>query len=185
MLVSFLDKHFDFLLSSQLCIILIYVGLLGITSATVAWQIRRHEASNTRVRKIFHLIMVAAIVPALMYQCTFLFVASGISLALLVLLETMRLIELWPVYELLQQTVQTFIDEKDAGIVALTPFYLLVGCLMPIFVHPCPCDLLDTAGFNLLSLLSGVISVGIGDAAASFVGSKYGNHYWPSKTNNL
>lgn len=151
------------------------------TVATVIWQMNRHEESNTRTRKIFHVLIVLVFVPGLIYQCAFLFVASGIALAILIVLETMRAIRLPPLHDILEHSVKCFIDEKDAGIVALTPIYLLVGCSMPLWLHPCPCDLTDSAGFELLPLMAGVISVGIGDTAASIVGSKFGKIKWWSK----
>lgn len=157
------------------------MGLIGVTVVTVNWQMNRSEKSNTRTRKIFHILIVFVFVPGLIYQCTFLFVASGIALALLIVLETMRVIRLAPVYEVLEEAVRSFIDEKDAGLIALTPIYLLVGCSTPIWLHSCPCDLTDSAGFELIPLMAGVISVGIGDTAASIVGSKFGRHKWPSK----
>lgn len=146
---------------------------------------QRNEKSNTRTRKIFHILVVLVFVPGLIYQCTFLFVASGVALALLIVLETMRIIQLKPFYLVLETAVRSFIDEKDAGYVALTPIYLLVGCSMPMWLHPCPCDLTDSAGFELIPLLAGVVSVGIGDTFASIIGSKFGRHKWPSKEKNL
>lgn len=159
----------------------LYVGLIGMTVATVTWQMNRHEQSNTRTRKIFHVLIVLVFVPGLIFQCAFIFVASGIALALLIVLETMRIIQLPPLYHILDHSVKCFIDEKDAGFVALTPIYLLVGCSMPLWLHPCPCDLTDSAGFDLLPLMAGVISVGVGDTAASIVGSKFGRTKWWSK----
>lgn len=162
----------------------LYVGLIGMTVATVKWQMNRIEKtkSNTRTRKIFHFLIVLVFVPGLIFQCAFIYVASGIALALLIILETMRIIQLWPVYNILEKSVKCFIDEKDAGFLALTPIYLLIGCSMPIYLHPCPCDLTDSAGFELLPLMSGVISVGIGDTAASVFGSsRLGRTKWWSK----
>lgn len=161
--------------------IALYIGLIGMTVATVAWQMNRSKQSNTRTRKIFHILIVMVFVPGLIYQCAFIYVASGIALALLIVLETIRIIELPPIYTILDHSVKCFIDEKDAGYVALTPIYLLVGCSIPLWLHPCPCDLTDSAGFELLPLMAGVISVGIGDTAASIVGSKFGKTKWWSK----
>lgn len=155
------------------------MGLLGITVAAVSWHLSRNKTSNTRIRKIFHILIVLVFVPGLIYQCTFLFVASGVVLALLLLLELVRILELKPFADILQQAVNSFVDEKDAGVVAMTPIYLLVGCSLPVWLHPCPCDLTDAAGFELLPLMAGVISVGLGDTAASVIGSKFGRFHWP------
>lgn len=185
--------------------IVLYLGLIGMMVATVTWQMNRNEKSNTRTRKIFHLLIVFVFVPGLIYQCAFLFVASGIALALMIVLETIRVIRLSPICNALEQAVKCFVDEKDAGLVALTPIYLLIGCSAPLWLHPCPCDLTDSAGFEILPLMAGVISVGkadmiktgwykdrhrtvfqfilgIGDTAASIIGSKYGKTKWRSKS---
>lgn len=143
-----------------MCMIILYMGLIGMTVATVTWQMNRNERSNTRTRKIFHVLIVFVFVPGLIYQCAFLFVASGIALALMIVLETMRVIQLAPIHNALEQAVKCFIDEKDAGSVALTPIYLLIGCSAPFWLHPCPCDLTDSAGFEIFPLMAGVISVG-------------------------
>lgn len=140
--------------------IVLYTGLIGLTVATVQWQMNRTEQSNTRTRKIFHGLIVFVFVPGLVYQCALLFVASGIALAVMLVLETMRIIRLTPIHNVLEQAVKCFIDEKDAGLVALTPIYLLIGCSAPIWLHPCPCDLTDSAGFEILPLMAGVISIG-------------------------
>lgn len=161
--------------------IVLYIGLIGLTISIVAWHVNRHEQSNTRTRKIFHFLIVFVYLPSLIYQCSFIFLASGIALAVFILMETIRIIKLPPLYPLLEQSIKSFVDEKDAGLVALTPIYLLVGCSMPLWIHPCPCDLTDSAGFEILPLLAGVISVGFGDTAASIVGSKFGRIPWPCK----
>lgn len=161
------------------------MGLIGVTVATVIWQMKRSEQSNTRTRKIFHVLIVLVFMPGLIYQCSFLFIASGVALALLVILETMRIIQLPPIHSALENSVKSFIDEKDAGLVALTPIYLLVGCSIPLWIHPCPCDLTDSAGFELIPLMSGVISVGVGDTAASIVGSKFGRFKFPGNGTNI
>lgn len=67
----------------------------------------------------------------------------------------------------MHQGYSYFADEKDE-FVSLTPLYLLCGLSFPLWM---PAN--DTA---LLPLLSGVLTVGIGDAAASFVGSNWGKH---------
>lgn len=63
----------------------------------------------------------------------------------------------------------------------MTPLYLLIGCSLPLWIHPNPSDITGSAGFDFLALSSGVLSVGVGDTVASFVGSKYGKHKWLSK----
>lgn len=155
--------------------------LLGITVATVLWFLVTKRQSNTRTRKLFHILIVAIFIPGIIYQCQFLFLTTVLLLALFIILETARTIELQIVSQALDQAVELFIDEKDAGIVALTPIYLLVGCSLPLWLHPCPWCLINDNGIDVLPLLSGVLSVGIGDTVASVIGSKYGRNLWLSK----
>lgn len=155
--------------------------LLGITVATVIWFLVTKRQSNTRTRKLFHVLIVAIFLPGIITQCQFLFMTTVLLLALFIILETARTIELKIVSNALDQAIELFIDEKDAGSVALTPIYLLLGCSLPLWLHPCPWCTITSNGIDVLPLLSGVLSVGIGDTVASVVGSKYGRNMWLSK----
>lgn len=157
-----------------------YFTLLLLSSIFVTLQIYRNAVTNTTTRKVFHVFIILVYLPGLWYQCTILYMGSTIILALLVLLETARSVELKPIYVSLNQAVSCFLDEKDSGSVALTPLYLLIGCSLPMWLHPTPCDLTDSSGFDTIKLMAGVLSVGIGDTMASVCGYYFGLHKWPS-----
>ncbi|OWR41933.1 Dolichol kinase [Danaus plexippus plexippus] len=56
----------------------------------------------------------------------------------------------------------------------MTPIYLYTGLACPLLLVP---------GESYLDRLSGVLSVGVGDTAASWFGSNYGFHKWPGLLN--
>lgn len=163
----------------RIAVVGVYVVLLALAGLFVTWQLRKNQKGTTSTRKIFHILIVLVIVPGLIFQCELLYVASAVILAVFAVLELARVIELYPVAEALQSAVEAFIDEKDAGKVALTPIYLLVGCSAPLWIHNSPCDLTGSSSLELLPLLAGVLSIGIGDTFASIAGSKIGKHKWP------
>lgn len=152
--------------------------LVGLTCATVSWQLRNTSKANTRVRKIFHLLIVLVFVPGIIYQCALLYLGTGIALAIFVVVELLRLLQMPPFAETLRQAFDSFKDVKDAGQLALTPFCLLIGCALPIWITVCPCDCATSS--NQLVLLSGILAVGVGDTAASVVGSTIGRNKWGS-----
>ena len=100
-------------------------------------------------------------------------------LALHLVLETARVIKLYPVADVLEASVSAFLDDKDSGHVAFTPIYLLAGLSCGLWIHPEPCDLTESTEYEFLPLLAGVLSVGIGDTIASVFGSKLGRNKWP------
>ena len=177
----------DFVFSDleRICIVCAYIALLIVAGITVSWQINKSQRVTTSVRKIFHVLIVMVFVPGLIFQCHFLYVASAVILAVFIVLETARVVELYPISEALESSVKAFIDEKDAGKLALTPIYLLVGCSAPLWIHNSPCDLTGSSAFELLPLLSGVLSIGIGDTFASVVGSTVGRHKWGSSNKSV
>jgi len=151
---------------------------VALTCVTVNWQLGNSTQANTRVRKIFHLLIVLVYVPGMVYQCSLLYIASGVAFAIFVVLELLRLLQMPPFGATLVQAFESFKDVKDAGHLALTPFCLLIGCSLPIWLTACPCT--TSHNPSLLMLLSGILSVGVGDTAASVVGSKFGRNKWTS-----
>uniref|UniRef100_A0A7G3AIU1 dolichol kinase n=2 Tax=Lutzomyia longipalpis TaxID=7200 RepID=A0A7G3AIU1_LUTLO len=171
-----LVAEFIFLDTGRLSVLLIYAGVAGITGAFVAWKISKKSSTSVSVRKIFHLVIVIVYLIGIIFQCTMLFLLSGLVLALFIVFEAVRLVAFPKIAPHLEAIIAAFVDAKDAGLVAFTPIYLLAGCSLPLWFHPSPCDLTDSTTFTLLPLIAGVLSVGIGDTMAGVVGSKFGRH---------
>lgn len=74
-----------------------------------------------------------------------------------------------PLGDFFHQGFILLVDEKDTFL-SLTPVYLLCGLSFPLWM--------PSSNLMLLTLLSGVLTVGIGDTAASFIGTKWGVHKW-------
>lgn len=174
---SFVFKNIE-----RTVIVGLYMIFVGLAAFAVTWQIKKKQKSSTAIRKIFHILIVLVYVPGFLYQCSFLYIASVVILAFLTVLEVARIIQLYPVSDVLETSVSAFIDEKDAGRVALTPLYLLVGCSLSLWIHNSPCDLLDSCSYEFLPLLSGILSIGIGDTFASVIGSSFGKFKWSKKS---
>ncbi|XP_056637122.1 dolichol kinase [Diorhabda sublineata] len=165
-------------------LILYWIFCSGIAVLAIINQIFYARKASTGTRKIFHLLAVAVYIAGLLYRCSFLYLASGVVLGIFIALEILRLLRMPPIGIHLQDGFVVFNDEKD-GPLALTPVYLLAGCSLPLWIHPSPCDVTDSASFNLVPLLSGILSIGVGDTAASIIGSTYGKFFWPGSKKTI
>lgn len=178
----------EFILSDKrrVYIVIFYMTMSVATILAVKLQIGSSEQASTRVRKIFHILIVLVYIPGLIFECTFLYLASGVALAAFSVLDMIRLLKIPPLAGVLADAFATLHDDKDAGNVALTPFCLLIGCSLPLWINPCPCSEVDNAaGFNMIPMLAGILSVGIGDTSASVFGSKFGKHKWSGSNRSI
>ncbi|KAL5288896.1 DOLK family protein [Megaselia abdita] len=160
-------------------LLMYYFGLVVATVCVVSWKSSEDEKASTSTRKWFHGLTVLVFIPGVLFQCSFLYLATGVAFAVMTIFEIIRVAGIPPFEDFLKQAFKTFCDEKDCGLLAVTPFYLLIGCSLPLWISPCPCLVSDTASKkDLLQLLSGVLTVGIGDTAASVFGSRFGRCKW-------
>lgn len=143
---------------------------------------KRIPLKVTMVRKFFHFVAVFIFLPGVCSSPTLLFAASVFALAAFFVLEAIRLYNLGSFGAILNSSMSGFLDEKDNGHLILSHTYLLVGCSLPIWILPV------TKAANpqqVLILCSGLISLGVGDSAASIGGSFFGRTKWSGSDKSL
>jgi len=128
---------------------------------------------TTITRKYFHFLVVVVFTSGVMVNRSLLYLASIVGLSVMILLEHMRFAKIQPVANIISAAFKTFQDKNDRGDLILTNIYLLVGVSLPLWLTP------DLEKADPLLLLSGVLSIGIGDSFASIFGSKFGRTIIP------
>lgn len=137
-------------------------------------------------RKVFHFMMVAMLLPATYVDPTFAALALSLMLAIFLLLDLFRASQLPPLSKHLAYFLTPYVDGRDLkGPVVISHMFLLIGCAIPLWLS---LGTLPRTGDDYLSgwevstrevsMVSGVICVGMGDAAASLIGRRYGRRKW-------
>lgn len=142
-------------------------------------------AVDTR-RKVFHGMMVAMFLPSILVDPAFAALALSLALAVFVLLDLFRASQLPPVSRPLTHFLAPYVDGRDhRGPVIVSHIFLLIGCAIPLWLSLAVVDRAGRSpwlGWEIptrdVSMVSGVICVGMGDAAASLFGRRFGRHRW-------
>ncbi len=161
----------------RLCFMGIAFALLA-ASAT-ALLLQRGSKASTAARKYFHLYTVVLYTYGVFADPAFLYLSTFVATATMVLLEGFRYHRIEPFSSLLNSAVATFLDEKDSGALVLTHIYLQAGCSLPLWLSR------NLSHVGAPVLLSGVLSIGVGDAAASVVGSRFGRLKFPDSEKSV
>ena len=163
--------------SVYLMIIIYWVSIIimcfGIIWFYLNTTMHQTEVPKTVVRKFFHIIVVLIFIPSI-YDPGFMAVITSHVFVVFIIVETIRCTKIEPFWNLIQVTFQSFTDEQDRGILIITNIYLLVGLSFPFWLEYESNNTLD-----VIPLLSGVISIGVGDSFASIVGTYYAAKKWP------
>ncbi|KAF7088678.1 hypothetical protein CFC21_091759 [Triticum aestivum] len=135
---------------------------------------KQSKTERILLRKYYHLVAVLIFSPAVIFQPAFLDLAFGAAFALFLILEMIRVWEVYPLGHTIHQFMNAFTDHRDSEILIISHFSLLLGCALPKWM---------SSGFNdrPLAPFAGILSLGIGDTMASMIGYKYGVLRW-SKT---
>ncbi|EGE85822.1 phosphatidate cytidylyltransferase [Blastomyces dermatitidis ATCC 18188] len=167
------------LLISCYCALVIVVGLALVIRLNGPVEV------DTR-RKVFHGMMVLMFLPATFIDPTFTALALALVLAVFLLLDLFRASQLPPISKPLTYFLAPYVDGRDhRGPVIVSHIFLLIGCAVPLWLSLAGIPRTGSPpweGWDVetrdLSMVSGVICVGMGDAAASVVGRRYGRHKW-------
>lgn len=162
-----------------------YCVLVLITGMAIVFRLSSVVEVDTR-RKVFHGMMVVMFLPTIYIDPTFSALALALVLAIFLLLDLFRASQLPPISRPLTHFLAPYTDGRDhRGPVIVSHIFLLIGCAVPLWL-----SLADTQrggsapweGWDVLSrdvsMVSGVICVGMGDAAASLIGRRFGRLKW-------
>lgn len=178
--VSWLLMHcFD--TPTRLYLMMSWLALTVAAVAFVSCYTRYCTTSSTVIRKVFHVVVVLVFIPGVILDPDLMYLASGSTLGMFVLLESIRTLRIPPFGSRIHDAFTMFLDEKDCGVFVLTPVYLFIGCATPLLLFSGKLQSKEVA----MILTSGTISLGIGDTIASVVGSKIGKHKWPGSKKSL
>lgn len=152
-------------------------------------------AVDTR-RKVFHFMMVIMLIPTVFIDPTYIAFALSLILAIFLLLDLLRSGCVPPISKPLNWFLAPYVDGRDLrGPVVVSHIFLLIGCAIPLWLSLGTLPTINFATDNVgdhgwiveknwsiagrdVSMLAGVVCVGMGDAFASLIGRRYGKRKW-------
>ncbi|EHK26149.1 phosphatidate cytidylyltransferase [Trichoderma virens Gv29-8] len=178
-------RHDDFGEASTRLFISGYWVVILIIGLAIVFQLKNTYEVDTR-RKVFHFMMVGMLLPATYIDPTFVALALSIVLAIFLILDLLRASQLPPLSKPIASFLAPYVDGRDfRGPVVISHIFLLIGCAIPLWLS---LGSLPRTGSDYLtgweiptreiSMVSGVVCVGLGDAAASLIGRRYGHRKW-------
>ncbi|PBP19111.1 cytidylyltransferase [Diplocarpon rosae] len=178
-------RHTSFGPANTRLILCAYWLAIIIVGLSIVFRLSSIYEVDTR-RKVFHFMMVAMLLPATYVDPTFAALALSLMLAIFLLLDLFRASQLPPLSKFLAHFLAPYVDGRDLkGPVVISHIFLLIGCAIPLWLSLGSLPRTGTdylAGWEVpmreVSMVSGVICVGMGDAAASLIGRRYGRRKW-------
>lgn len=178
-------RHASFGEANTRLILCAYWLAIIVVGLAIVFRLSSVVEVDTR-RKVFHFMMVAMLLPSTYVDPTFAALSLSLILAIFLLLDLFRASQLPPLSRSLAYFLAPYVDGRDLkGPVVISHIFLLVGCAIPLWLS---LGTLPRTGQGALSgwevpirevsMVSGVICVGMGDAAASLVGRRYGRRKW-------
>ena len=170
--------------NTRLVICAYYLGVI-VAGLAIVFRLSASVEVDTR-RKVFHGMMVVMFLPTIFIDPTFAALALTLVLAMFLLLDLFRASQLPPVSKPLTHFMAPYVDGRDhRGPVIVSHIFLLIGCAIPLWLSLAATERTGEPpweGWDVskrdLSMISGVVCVGMGDAAASLIGRRYGRRRW-------
>ncbi|QIX00038.1 hypothetical protein AMS68_005555 [Peltaster fructicola] len=170
-------------------LLIAYWVLVLVTGLVAVFTLTPYVEVDTR-RKIFHGVMVAMFLPATFVDPCYCALALALVLTIFLLLEVIRAAQIAPLGTAIGRFIAPYVDGRDLrGPVVVSHLFLAIGCAVPLWFSLAGLHREDDAGGAWKSwetkdgardvgMLAGVICVGMGDAAASLIGRRYGRRKW-------
>ncbi|KAK3308145.1 uncharacterized protein B0T15DRAFT_410422 [Chaetomium strumarium] len=161
-----------------------WLGII-VTGLAIVFRLSPVYEVDTR-RKVFHFMMVAMFLPTIYVDPCYVALALALMLAIFLLLDLLRASQLPPLSKPIARFLTPYVDGRDLrGPVVISHIFLLIGCAIPLWLGlaSLPRDGSGPLkGWDVptreVSMVSGVVCVGLGDAAASLVGRRWGHRKW-------
>ncbi|RIB11599.1 hypothetical protein C2G38_94956 [Gigaspora rosea] len=157
-----------------LCLYWITIIIISILLFTHILQTRRIYSLNTK-RKYFHFLTIIMFIPGYLLEPEFMHLAFSVALSTFIFLEYLRYFAVYPLGKNIHIFLSEFLDNRDSGPCILSHLYLLIGCAACIWMQ----------GTSVLANISGILTLGLGDAMASIIGKRYGRKRWPGTTKTI
>ncbi|THY68610.1 hypothetical protein D6C97_00173 [Aureobasidium pullulans] len=173
--------------NTRLLIVAYWAAVLCVGLVTVL-RLTPFIEVDTR-RKVFHAVMVTMLLPSIFVDPCFCSLALGIVLAIFLILEIIRAGQVPPLGIAIGRFVAPYVDGRDLrGPMVVSHVFLLIGCAIPLWLSLAGIGRTKTGRWpgwetenetREVAMVAGVICVGMGDAAASLIGRRYGRCKWP------
>ncbi|KAK0383534.1 hypothetical protein NLU13_9445 [Sarocladium strictum] len=162
-----------------------YWFVIFVTGLMVVFRLKDIYEVDTR-RKVFHFMMVGMLLPATFVDPTFAALVLFLVLAVFLILDLLRASQLPPLSKPIAAFLAPYVDGRDfRGPVVISHIFLLIGCAIPLWLSLASLPRTGSgylAGWEVptrdVSMVAGVVCVGLGDAAASLIGRRYGHRKW-------
>ncbi|KAK6529035.1 hypothetical protein TWF694_004255 [Orbilia ellipsospora] len=142
-------------------------------------------------RKVFHGLVVAMFLPTIYLDPPFVGTALLVTLGIFLLVDILRATLIPPISKPLSIFLAPYVDGRDLrGPIVVSHVFLLIGCAIPVWLSLTGMDVqaLENVASPFgaywrapkreLAMVAGVVCVGMGDAAASLIGRRFGKIKW-------